>query len=137
VDLRNKRARLAQGLAFGLLVAMLSGCEGDPRLEAQAERLALEQAERMEALDRIETRLLALRSRESQWNELRDRHGRVSAIACEQAAAHVAAMEAHDAKQAWKLRTQRRVAAAAVVEREERPAKSFRRVASEPAAVSN
>lgn len=47
------------------------------------------------SLDRLEQRLLATQSRVHLWQELRDRHESVSAIACASQTEHAVAMEQH------------------------------------------
>lgn len=86
-----------------LLVGLGAGCV-DRDVEIQRKRLALEQQSRMEMLHRIEARLLDAQARSREWGELRSRHERVSAIACENAAEHVAGMERNQALQVEKRR---------------------------------
>lgn len=87
----------------------LSGGPGlDRGIEAQRARLASEHAERMSDLDRLESRLLAAQAKQREWHELQGRHERVSAIACENASEHVAAMVRHDQRQEEKRRSTKR-----------------------------
>lgn len=46
-----------------------------------------------EALDRVEERLLASQASVGLWDELRDRHEKVSAVTCQNLSGHVAAMQ--------------------------------------------
>jgi len=66
------------------------------RLEAQGEHLAA-------ALDRLEARLLDGRARVRTWEELRERHGRVAAVACEVNARHVADMARLEEEERWRV----------------------------------
>lgn len=107
-------ARLA--LLAGILAALLPACGGTPGLEEQRARLAAEHEERMRRLEEVEIRLLTIGARQRAWDDLHERHARISAIACTNVAEHVAAMEAHDEKQRQKrqqLRARRRAAAQA------------------------
>ncbi len=95
--------------ALGCALAIwTSGCAG-PDLAEQREQLEAEHAERMEQLEALEIRLVAVGARQRAWSELQDRHTRISAIACENAAEHVSAMERHDQKQREKRRRARPV----------------------------
>ena len=58
----------------------------DVALEEQLKRLDA-------ALDRVEERLLASQASVSLWDELRDRHEKVSALTCSNLSAHAQAME--------------------------------------------
>ncbi|HWV39352.1 MAG TPA: hypothetical protein VN033_12860 [Vulgatibacter sp.] len=95
-----------------LLAGLGAGCV-DREMESQRERLALEQRSRMEMLHRIEARLLDAQARSREWEELRRRHERVSAIACENVAQHVASMERN---QAWQVEKRRRIQASRVAQ---------------------
>lgn len=99
---------------------VLSGCTNDPALDAQRDRLAGEQVERMAELDRIEGRLLMAHARQREWSELQQRHERVSAIACENVSEHVAAMIRHEERQQERGR-RKRAAAVHEVRAETRP----------------
>jgi hypothetical protein len=83
----------AMVLAAGFL---LVACGPSDAVLAQRARLDAEQAARMEALETVEARLQSLESRRVLWNELESRHQRVSEIACENVAGHVAEMEQHE-----------------------------------------
>lgn len=87
-----------------LLLATAAACGLNPAVERQRSRLELEQQARMETLQRIEARLLDARARSREWEELRNRHEQVSAIACENVAEHVAGMEKLQALQVEKRR---------------------------------
>lgn len=101
------RTALPWGIA-ALLSAWLGGaCGGSSALEAQRARLSGEHAERMVQLDRIESRLLSAQARQREWQELQQRHERVSAIACENVGEHVAAMIRHEERQQEKWRKKR------------------------------
>lgn len=104
------RSRLPGNFAALLLGAAvgLAACGADEQLGAQRLKLEQEQAAQLAELERIETRLLAAQSARLEWQELKARHGRVSEIACESAARHVAAMERHDHRQEEKRRNLRR-----------------------------
>jgi len=96
-----------------LLVGLGAGCGVDRDMDHQRKRLALEQQGRMEMLHRIEARLLDAQARSREWGELRSRHERVSAIACENVAEHVAGMERN---QAWQVEKRRRIEASRVAQ---------------------
>jgi hypothetical protein len=87
---RRKRPLAA---LVGAVLPLLAACGQDGRIAAQRERLAEQHRARMEALERVEARLVSAANRRSEWGELQERHGRVSAIACEAAAEHVAARD--------------------------------------------
>lgn len=104
------------GIGLGVLACLgclVSGC-GSAALEAQGNDLAREHRERMERLERLEARLLGAVAKRAEWSELRSRHGRVTELACENAADHVEAMARHDQRERDKRRKvrARRVAAA-------------------------
>jgi hypothetical protein len=117
---------------------MLStGCGSGAAIDAQRKQLAAEQEARLHQLEELEIRLITVGARQRAWNELQVRHSNVSAIACANVAEHVAAMEAHDAKQREKQRAQRarrRAAAQASFDKSERP--SIRTAAVEPGAAN-
>jgi len=96
-----------------LVACSVAGCGVGADVRSQRERLALEQKTRMESLHRIEARLLDARARSREWEELRSRHARVSAIACENVAEHVAGMERN---QAWQQEKRRRIQASRVAQ---------------------
>lgn len=106
-------------LLVGALLLFSTGCVGEA-LEEQQRALEEEQADRLARLDRLEGRLIGMAARQRAWSELRDRHARISEIACENVADHVVAMEAHRVKQREKTREMRarKRAAAARAERE-------------------
>lgn len=58
----------------------------DPSIKAELKRLD-------EALDRVEERLLASQASVGLWDELRDRHEKVSAVTCKTLSAHMTAMD--------------------------------------------
>ncbi|WP_373047591.1 hypothetical protein [Vulgatibacter sp.] len=135
----TKRTERCRRLIFGCAaIAGLWGCGAEEALEAQRRELAAEQQVRMAALEQLEARLVAVGARQRAWSELQERHTRISAIACENVAEHVAAMEKHDEKQrAKRRRSARRLAdAQARVESAARPA-ALQRVAVDTAAVGN
>lgn len=94
----------------GLLVTALAGCGPSDAVLRQRERLGREQAARLEALDRVEARLEALRAREILWHDLELRRQQVTQIACENVAGHVAQMEEHEERFRARLGHRRRVA---------------------------
>lgn len=103
--------------AIALAVAgsvSISGCGLGVADERRA-ALSREHQERMERLEQLEVRLLGAISKRAEWDELRTRHGKVTELACENAAGHVEAMVRHEEREQEKLRLKRarRVAAAA------------------------
>ncbi len=106
----------SMGLGVAVLALGLSaGCAAPPA-EAEA-RLAAVRAEGREmdaALDTVEERLLGNQARVHLWQELGRRHQEVTAIHCQHADTHLAAMLQHQEKQeakARRLRKRRQVAA--------------------------
>jgi hypothetical protein len=93
---------------------LISGCgAGDEaarraRLEAQRERLVA-------SLEQLEARLLEGQGRVRAWEELRSRHARVSAVACEVNAGHVADMARLEVEERWLAAGARAPRLAAVV----------------------
>lgn len=76
-----------------------AGCV-DP--EVRAERLGAlhaEHRERMEQLERLEARLLGAEAIRAEWTELRERHGRVTEVACENLGEHTEAIAKHERRQ--------------------------------------
>jgi len=82
------------GALAGFAVLLGSGCHRD-ELEEQRRRLAREHEERMAELERVEARLYHALGTVRLWQELGERHRQVSALACENLAAHAEAMERH------------------------------------------
>jgi predicted outer membrane lipoprotein len=97
----------------GAAVLLACGC-GFGVLDERRAALAREHQERMERLEQIEVRLLGAVSKRAEWDELRTRHGRVSELACENAAEHVEAMARHEEREKEKLRQKRSRRVAAV-----------------------
>jgi len=94
-------------LVIGCALAALSaGCARED-LSAQRGRLEREHKARMEELEALEIRLVTVGARQRAWSELQERHTRISAIACQNAAEHVSAMKLHDEKQRAKRRRAR------------------------------
>lgn len=82
--------------ASGLL---LSGCMSPVREEAPWEAALEAEASLLdEALDQVETRLLAGRTRVVLWDELAARRASVTQIACENAEQHMEGISRHFAK---------------------------------------
>jgi hypothetical protein len=103
------------GLGVAVLALALSpGCVGPPEgAEARLAALEAEGREMDEALDTVEERLLGNQARLHLWQELGRRHKEVSAIHCQHADMHLAALLQHHEKQeekARQLRKRRRVA---------------------------
>ncbi|MFL5272230.1 MAG: hypothetical protein ACJ79E_09250 [Anaeromyxobacteraceae bacterium] len=68
---------------FIIAVLVLAGCGGErAALEAHRERWAAERRSLEDAFDQLEERLLTDQARVHFWNEMRDRHESVSAVAC-------------------------------------------------------
>jgi hypothetical protein len=70
--------------AFIIAVAVLAlaGCGERGVLEAKRQRWAVEQRALDETLDQLEERLLGDQARVHFWQEMRDRHEGVTAVAC-------------------------------------------------------
>ncbi len=103
-------------MRVGLVVAgslLLSAC-GPGREPARA-RLEVQREHLEASLDRLEARLLDGRARVAAWQDLRARHARVSAVACEVNASHVADMARVEAEEREQARAgAARLAAAAL-----------------------
>lgn len=91
-------------LVLALLAFFGLGCGPSEAVEAQRERLERENQARLEALDRIEARLLEASARSRGWMELGRRHEQVTEFACETAAHHATAMKRHFHRQAERAR---------------------------------
>lgn len=100
------RLRLAPLLACLLWV----GCVGSDALDEQRRRLDQEHVERLQALDRIEARLVQAAGVTLLWRELGERRETVTEIACESAASHAEGMARSHDKQAARLRHLTRLA---------------------------
>jgi hypothetical protein len=107
-----------QGMGVGLAVltlALSSACaEPPPDAEARLAALEAEGRQMDAALDAVEERLLGNQAQVHLWQELGRRHQQVSAVHCQHADIHMAAMLEHHEKQeekARQLRKRRRVAA--------------------------
>lgn len=106
-----------RGMGLGMVVLALSlstGC-AEPPADAEARLAALEaEGQAMDAaLDTVEERLLGNQAQMHLWQELGRRHQQVSAVHCQHADVHVAAILEHQEKQAEKarqLKKRRRVA---------------------------
>ncbi len=81
--------------SFLLVAAFTLGACGPSGRELRIARARAETRMLAASLDRLEERLLAGQARVRLWQELRDRHERVSAIACASQEAHAVAMELH------------------------------------------
>lgn len=79
---------------------LLTACGGD---EAAARRARLEsqRVHLLASLERLEARLLDGRGRVRAWEDLRSRHARVSALACEVNGRHVADMARLELEERW------------------------------------
>lgn len=133
-----RRSIRIQGVLLCSGLLLLGGCGTSAAVEAQRAALAAEQEVRLRKLEDLEVRLVTVAARQRAWSELQARHERISAIACENAASHAAAMEAHEARQREKFRAQRarRRAVRAELEREG-PPKGIRTAAVEGNTGSN
>ena len=101
--------RWALAGAVALMCAWGVGCTHESS-EAE-QRLAATKAqgdELLARLDGVEERLLGNQASVKLWNEMAWRHKRVSAIACENLAGHVAGMEKFIAQQESKTRKVRK-----------------------------
>lgn len=77
-----------------LLVLAVAACRIGPPAdrEARLARLAAEQRQLMDSLDDLQARLIVDRQRVRFWQEMRERHASISAIACTSQEAHAVAM---------------------------------------------
>jgi uncharacterized protein YceH (UPF0502 family) len=105
-----------QGMVLAVLALALStGCaEPPPDAEARLAALEAEGKQMDAALDNVEERLLGNQAQVHLWQELGRRHQQVSAIHCQHADTHMAAILEHHEKQeekARQLKKRRRVAA--------------------------
>jgi muconolactone delta-isomerase len=85
---------------------------GNEALVEQRGRLEQEQAERLEALDRIEARLVQAAGVTQLWRELGERRETVTEVACDNAAMHARGMARHQGKQEARVRELTRLAQA-------------------------
>jgi hypothetical protein len=86
----------------GLALVVGAGClRFEPSAEARARlaRTLAEGAELEAAVEVLEERLLVGQSNVRLWQELGERHGRVSEVACANLTGHVEAMARHQARQ--------------------------------------
>lgn len=85
-----------------------TGCfSAPPEAIARLEAVKAQGREMEASLDDVEERLLGNQASVHLWQEMGRRHRNVSAVACENAAQHVAAMEVHEDKQIKKKRRMR------------------------------
>lgn len=99
----------AAGRWLGVILLLGSAACAEPAaLADQRRRLDADGQQLLADLERVETRLLAAQAVQREWSELQERHQKVSAIACENVAEHVAAMELHDRRQQEKRARLRR-----------------------------
>lgn len=77
-----------------LLIAAAAACRIGPPAdrEVRLARLAAEQRQLVEQLDDLQARLIVDRQRVRFWQEMRERHESISAIACTSQEAHAVAM---------------------------------------------
>lgn len=94
-------------LAVATVAVFGSGCGVDERLVEQRERFALEERARIEALERVEARMVDAAARSRGWRELGQRRAEVTEIACENAALHASAIERHFSRQEERARLMR------------------------------
>lgn len=92
-------------LLWGIGAMFGSGCfSAPPEAVARLEAVKAQAKSMDAALDEVEERLLGNQAAVHLWQEMGRRHRNVSAVACENAAQHVAAMEVHQDKQQKKKR---------------------------------
>jgi hypothetical protein len=101
-----------RGMALAVAVvslALSAGC-AEPPADAEARLAALEaEGQQMDAaLDTVEDRLLVSQARMHLWQELGERHKRVSAVHCKHADANLAAILEHEERQEEKARKLKR-----------------------------
>ncbi|ABS24237.1 conserved hypothetical protein [Anaeromyxobacter sp. Fw109-5] len=116
-------------LALAAAVSLLAACGASKELEVQRARLHAERRALEATFDHLEDRLLVNQARVRFWQEMRERHEGVTAVACtslEQHAEEIARrMAPPPARQASAVRTslhESRVAARAVPRAEPSPA---------------
>lgn len=108
----------ARSLAALLACMAMAGCASSKALEEQRRRLDEEHQARIEALDRIEARLVQAVGVTNFWHELGRRHGEVTEIACSNAEVHAGAMARHHDRVAARMRQLTRLAQANAQEQE-------------------
>jgi hypothetical protein len=79
---------------------LLAAC--GPRAEGRRARLEAQRQHLEASLDRLEARLLDGQGRVRAWEELRARHGRVAAVACEVGGRHLADMARLEEEERWR-----------------------------------
>ncbi len=91
--------RVAAAAAGALL---LVACGDGPEREARRARLEVQREHLEASLDRLEARLLDGQARARGWQELRARHARVSAVACQVNERHAVDMARVELEDRWR-----------------------------------
>ncbi len=105
------------GLAVAVVALALVACTGRGALDVARQRRDAERRSLDEQLDRLEERLLADQARVHFWQQMRERHESVSAVACVNLGRHAEGIALLDEKQREKrdaLARKNRVAARVV-----------------------
>ncbi len=89
------------GFVMTALVA-LCGCTDRSALDAKRQRWAVERRGMEDQLDQMEERLLADQARVHFWQQMRERHESVSAVACVNLGRHAEGIALFDEKQRLK-----------------------------------
>jgi hypothetical protein len=87
------------GLAAAAAALALAACSGRSALDVKRQRWEAERRGLDDQLDQLEERLLADQARVHFWQEMRERHESVSAIACVNLDRHAEGMALLDEKQ--------------------------------------
>ncbi len=89
------------GLVTSALVALFA-CSNHSRLEAERQRWAVQRRGLEDELDHLEERLLADQARVRFWQQMRERHESVSAVACTNLGRHAEGIARFDESQRQK-----------------------------------
>ncbi|MCM2332369.1 MAG: hypothetical protein NDI82_00275 [Anaeromyxobacteraceae bacterium] len=81
---------------------LLMACGDGPEREARRARLEVQREHLEASLEALEVRLLDGRARVRAWQELRARHGQVSAVACQVNERHAVDMARVELEERWR-----------------------------------
>lgn len=96
------------GLVMAVAVLAIAACSGRGALELARQRRDVERRSMDEQLDQLEERLLADQARVHFWQQMRERHESVSAVACANLGRHAEGIALLDEKQREKRDAQAR-----------------------------
>lgn len=103
-------------IAAGMLLLVATGCGGAREVEAKRAQLLAERRNLENTLDDLQARLLVNQARVRFWNEMRDRHESISAVACSSMEGH-----ANDIARLLEGRTEKRYGLRRVAQRNPEP----------------